>query len=249
MKKSFTVLILEDEHLSRKHIIHELQAMTEYDFAVLEAADIPTAKSLLTKHRPELLLLDIQIKSQLSFELLEDLPFNDFQVIFITAYDYYAVKAIKLSAVDYILKPVQSQEFQQAILHAIEQIEKNNFYNKLKMQHFKDSFNTNEESIIIHSSKETFKVYYHEILYLQADSNYTRIYFVNRPTVLVAKTLKYYAELLKDDFIRTHQSYLINKTHVEKIINTKQKCTIRMINGIEIPVSSRMKHIVSNLLI
>ncbi len=249
MKKEIVVLILEDEQLSRKHILYELQAMSEYNFTIYEASDILTAKSLLIKHRPELLLLDIQIKSNISFELLEDLPFSDFQVIFITAYDYYALKAIKFSAIDYILKPVQSQEFQQAIRHAVEEMEKNNFYNKLKMEHFKDTFDKQEESIIIHSSKGTFKAYYHEILYLQSDSNYTHIYFVNRQPVLVAKTLKFYAELLKENFIRTHQSYLVNKTHIEKIISNKQKCVVRIINGVEIPISSRMRHIINNLLV
>jgi two-component system LytT family response regulator len=244
MKKKFEVLILEDEHLSRKHIIHELNAMSDFEFTIYEAADVATASQLLLRHRPHILLLDIQLKTELSFELLENLPFSDFQVIFITAYDYYAIKAIKLSAVDYILKPVDTTEFQQSILNAIEKIEKNSFYNKIKMEHFKNSFDSTEESIIIHTSKETFKVYYHEILYLQADSNYTHIYFINRNSVILAKTLKYYAELLKDNFIRTHQSYLVNKIHIDKVVSNKQKCVIRMVNNIEIPISNRMKHII-----
>ncbi|MDW8347655.1 MAG: LytTR family DNA-binding domain-containing protein [Bacteroidia bacterium] len=244
MKKKFDVLVLEDEHLSRKHIIHELTQIPFLEFSVYESSDIATARDLLIKHRPQLLLLDIQIKNQLSFELLENLPFSDFQIIFITAYDYYAVKAIKLSAVDYILKPIQTEELQQAIQNAIEQIEKNNFYSKLKMEHFKNTFNEPEESIIVHSGREAFKVYYHEIFYLQADSNYTRIYFVNRGPIIVAKTLKYYAELLKNNFIRTHQSYLVNKSHIEKVIHTKQKSVVRMVNGVEIPISIRMRHII-----
>ncbi|MCS7028792.1 MAG: LytTR family DNA-binding domain-containing protein [Bacteroidia bacterium] len=244
MKKKFDVLVLEDEHLSRKHIIHELQQIEEFEFNIYESSDILTARQLLIKHRPQLLLLDIQIKSQLSFELLENLPFSDFQIIFITAYDHYAVKAIKLSAVDYILKPIQTEEFQQAIQNAVEEIERNNFYNKLKMEHFKHTFNEPEESIIVHSGREAFKVYYREILYLQADSNYTRIYFINRNPVMVAKTLKYYAELLKEHFIRTHQSYLVNKSHIDKVISTKQKSVVRMVNGVEIPISTRMRHII-----
>jgi len=243
MEKTYNVLVVDDERLSRKLIIDELNNMENLRFDIVEAFDVDSAILQILRFRPQLVLMDVQLKDALCFDIFENLSFRDFQIIFITAYEQYALKAIKLSAVDYILKPISTDDLRKAVQQAIEQIEKNNYYNSIKVKQLIQQYHQQEDSIIIHASKEVFKVYYHEILYLEADSNYTIIHFTNRNNVMVARTLKYYVDTLGETFIRVHQSYCVNTIHIDKIVINQLKSVVKLMNGVEIPVSRRMKNL------
>ncbi len=176
------------------------------------------------------------------FELLQRLKPINFNVIFTTAYDEYGIKAIKYSALDYLLKPVQVEELQEAI---VKHKEKCNSY-VLPPQLEVLLQNMNKEDIsnrrIALATKESIElVYPKNIVLCQADNNYTNVYIQGRRKKLISKTLKDFEEILKDHhFFRTHQSFLINTEHIVEFIRSDGGYLI-MSNDMKVPVSRYKK--------
>jgi two-component system, LytTR family, response regulator len=194
--------------------------------------------------KPNLVFLDIQMPHMNGFELLAQLPNRDFQVIFTTAYDDYAIQAFKVNAIDYLLKPVDPQDLMQAVQKALTKIRKNallggnidKLLKELKQQHFQ------LKKLAIPASDGVTFVELDEIPRIEADSNYTTIFTTQGKKYIVAKTLKEYEELLEGyNFLRVHSSTLINLRHVEKYIRGDGGFVI-MKDGSQVEVSRRKKH-------
>jgi two-component system LytT family response regulator len=170
-------------------------------------------------------------------------------VVFITGFDSYALKAIKFSALDYILKPVNETEFQQAIQRAVIEIG-NQENHEQQTQHLLDSFKKeiNPKKLVLKTTESIHIIDINNILFCQSDNSYTTFYIENNEKIVVSKSIGEYEDLLADfSFFRPHQSFLVNLNHVKKIDKSDGGFII-MKNKKEIPVSVRQKKKLISLL-
>ncbi|RLD37438.1 MAG: DNA-binding response regulator [Bacteroidetes bacterium] len=207
-----------------------------------EADSVDSAFTLISELKPHLVLLDIEIKGGTGFQLLQKLKPYSFKVVFITAFNNFAIKAIKFNALDYILKPVNSVEFQKAIESAVDLISKN-LNTTEQTEYFLQNFNTDKKpkKIILRTTNALHLVNVSDILYGKNDNSYTTFYLSTGEKIMVSKGIVFYEDILSESgFFRPHQSYLVNLQHVKRLDKTDGGFVILDSNN-EIPVSSRRK--------
>ncbi len=206
------------------------------------ANSVSSAVDTINHNQPDLVLLDIAIKEGTGFEVLQKLRPYTFKVVFITGFDSYAIKAIKYSALDYILKPVNEIEFQQAIKRAVNEIKAKSdtsVQSDILMESFKKE--TQSKKLVLKTTESLNIVDIADILYCQSDNSYTTFYLTDNEKITVSKSIKEYDELLSEyNFFRTHQSYLVNLNFIKKVDKSDGGFVI-MKNKREIPVSIRQK--------
>ena len=204
-----------------------------------QAASVAKGRELIMNENPDVLLLDIELGDGNAFDLLAGLNKLNFQVIFITAYEQYAIQAIRHSAIDYILKPVDPQAF----IQAIDKVKRMSDNMGLLSKQIKVLLeNRSDFNRIALPTLEGFRfVNIDDIIHCKAESNYTWFHLKNNEKILVTKTLKEYDETLSEKyFVRVHQSHLINIKYVEKYIKGEGG-TVVMADGTEVIVSRRRK--------
>ncbi|MGE6398054.1 LytR/AlgR family response regulator transcription factor [Chryseobacterium scophthalmum] len=212
MKNKIQIGIIDDEKHGRDYIALLLKKEFPEIEIIFEAASIEDSYKNLVKNVPDILFLDIQLNDGNAFDLLS--KFKDIQskIIFITAFENFAIQAIKNGATDYLLKPIKKIDFIIAVNKAMESIKKskvsnNNFYkNKISLP-----------------SLQGFKmVNIADIIRCEADSSYTTFYIVNKNKIMVSKTLHEFEEILAEhNFFRIHHKHLINLTHLQEYIKGK----------------------------
>ncbi len=244
------ILIIDDEPaagsilklLIKKHVNHPLD---------IQYCSSPEEGLVILKtFQPSLLMLDIEMPVMNGFDFLSKAAPWNFNVIFTTAYDKYAIKAIRFSALDYLLKPIDVTELQNAInrhLLATDQQQQSphqlvsNLMDNLQQkipENFKLALSTMQGVFFFEPA---------EIIYCEGVGNYTRFHFTSRSPMLVSRTIKEYEELLNDHhFLRVHKSYLVNLNHVGKY---EKEGVLWMSNGNEITVSRRKKDEVKSRII
>ena len=207
-----------------------------------EADSVDSGYNLIKETNPHLVLLDVEIIGGTGFQILQKLKQYSFKVIFITGYDKYALKAIKFHAIDYILKPVNATEFQQAVQSTLDLIEKDlptNEQNNLFLNSF--SQNSGPSKIILRTIDSMHLVDVSDIIYCKNDNSYTVFYLTSGDNIMVSKGLVFYEEILSESgFFRPHQSYLVNLQHIKKLDKSDGGFVV-LDSGNEIPVSSRRK--------
>jgi two-component system LytT family response regulator len=234
-------LIIDDEAPVRNLINGIIQHYCEQAEVIATADGVHSGLAAIKKHKPDLVLLDIKLNDGTAFDLLKQLEDIKFAIIFITAYEKYAVNAFRFSAVDYIMKPIHIDELINAIHKASEKTEQQVLSQKLK--NFFDNMNSKPEDkkIVLKTSESIFIVKVTDIIRCQADHNYTTFFLTNGKKVLVSKTLKDYDEMLCDYFFfRTHQSHLININHIVSF-EKNDGGYLRMADGSSVPVSKRKR--------
>lgn len=237
-------LIVDDELQSRNFLSKMLQKYFPDISVVDEASTVEEAINGIKQYNPNIVFLDIQMKGETGFDLLNSLTEINFALIFTTAFDQYAIKAFRFNAIDYLLKPIVTDEFIEAVNRvnkrtvsaqspSKEQVEQ--LYKDIKKPnkaHDKIAVPTNEGFIVIPLN---------EIIYCHANSNYTEFYLIDKKCILSSYTLKQYDEILTlQSFFRAHRSYLINMGHV-KIYRKGDGGEIVMSNGHEIELSRTHK--------
>lgn len=236
------VLIVDDEKFAREAIEQMVQIYCPSSELLPSASGVEEAYKTINQLNPDLVLLDIQMKDGTGFDLLDKFTSFDFKVIFITAFNEFAVKAFKYSALDYILKPVDPEDIVNAFNRATEVIANDNL--KLKLEaYFSNTKNLpkSEKKIVLKTSESIHLVKITQIVRCESDSNYTRFYLEGDKNLIVAKTLKEYDELLSPyGFFRVHQSHLINFDFVDRYDKTEGGILI-MTNNHRVPVSFRKK--------
>ncbi len=213
------------------------------------ADSVESGIRIIQKTNPDLVLLDIEIKGGTGFQILQQLQPYTFKVVFITAFNDFAIKAIKFSALDYIVKPTNEIEFQSAIKKAVNEIHKKSDH-KIQVNVLMDSFRKEVQSkkLVLKTSDSMHIIDVADILYCQSDNSYTTFFIRENEKIIVSKGLKEYADLLNEyGFFRPHQSYLVNLNHVKKIDKSDGGFII-MKNKKEIPVSLRQKKQLISLL-
>ncbi|MBC7382781.1 MAG: response regulator [Bacteroidia bacterium] len=246
MSKELKTIIVEDELRGRNALKALLRSIPLVNL-VGEAANVEEAKWLIETKKPDLILLDIEMPYKSGFDLLAELPEHNFDVIFTTAYDSYAIKAIKFSAIDYLLKPIDPEELAIA-LHKTFQKRNNQSYkpqNQINdLLEKLSSINKQSFKISLPTTDGTLFIAIDEIVRCQSFANYTSFFILHEQNpIIVAKTLKDYEELLQDyGFCRVHNSHLINLKFVKKYIKGEGGIAV-MTDGFEVEVSRRKKEI------
>lgn len=205
------------------------------------AHSVISASKLLSAQQPDLLFLDIMLGDGTGFDVLEIHPNLKSKVIFVTASDEYAIKAFKFAAIDYILKPYNPEELSEAIEKAKRQLHPN----KEQLSVLQESINQphkRPKKISLHTSDKIQVVNLDDIVHCKSDNNYTEFYMNDGQKILVGKTLKYFADILKEyDFLRVHQSHLINLHFVKEYVKSDGGYIV-LHNKQSIPVSVRKRN-------
>lgn len=236
--KKIKAVIIDDEEGSRKTLKNLLQ---EYcpDVEIAAMADSPASGfTIIQQQQPELVFLDVRMPAaDEGFQLLESLNDINFAVIFTTSYNEYAIRAIKFSALDYLLKPIDILELQKAVGRYSSRrgtTDRQAIHN-LALGSGAEPF----RKIALPAADEVSFVNLEDIIRCEADSNCTVFYLANQHKVLVTKTLKYYDNLLEDaGFYRIHDSHLINLQHIKKYY---KEGVVLMSDGSQVYVSARKK--------
>jgi two-component system LytT family response regulator len=210
------------------------------------AMNAEAGRELIGQLHPDIVFLDIQMPGKSGLDLLRELPRLDFEIIFVTAFDQYGIQAVKFAAVDYLLKPVNVPELQEAVRKAaIRSREKKkngqmeNLLQLLQRQPFKD-----EHRIALTTLKETRFLYTRQIVRCESDNNYSHFFLDNGEKLLVSKPIYEYEALLKDyGFIRCHQSHLVNKKFIKSWVR-EDGGFLLLDNGTIVPVSRTKKEAV-----
>jgi two-component system LytT family response regulator len=235
-------IIIEDEKMSRETLRRMLEKYCPTVEVVAEADGYRKGLEQIRKNNPDVIFLDIQMPDGSGFRLLEELDDIDFEIIFTTAFDQFAIKAIKYSALDYLLKPIIPQD----LMDAIRKVEKKRTeYRKRKNLDIQmDSTYVADESsqkIILSTAEMIHVINVDDILRCESDNYYTYFFFTDGRKLLVSKTLKENEELLSNhNFIRPHKSHLVNVKYIKSFIRQEGGYII-MTDGSKIPVSRRKK--------
>ncbi|MEY8760687.1 LytR/AlgR family response regulator transcription factor [Chryseobacterium tongliaoense] len=213
MKTKTQVCIIDDEQDGRDYISLLLQNEFPEIQIAFQASSVEETYIYLTKNSPDILFLDVQLKDGTAFDLLSKLREIDSQIIFITAFEHFAIQAIKNGATDYLLKPIQKIDFIIAVNKALENIKKSKNV----------STNTANQNKISLPTLQGFKLTnIADIIRCEADSSYTTFYLIDKTKVIVSKTLHDFEEYLSEfNFFRIHHKHLINLSHLKEYIKGK----------------------------
>lgn len=235
-------VIIEDEPQLRE--TNRLLLSENFPNITIEgvAGTVSESIRIIQKIKPQLVLCDIQLEDGNCFQVLQKCRPYSFRPVFVTAYNQFAIKAIKFSAIDYILKPVNEFEFCEAIQKAIESIH-NAESNAVQTETFISNYRNESSSkkVVLRTAEAMHIVGLDEILYCKSDNSYTSFYLRDKKEITVSRSIKEYAELFAEyKFLRPHQSFLVNLQCIIKIDKSDGGFII-MENGAEIPISSRRK--------
>lgn len=237
MKNKLKTVIIDDEP-DAVSFIHSI--IKEYCPAldvIGKAHDAMEGIALIREKQPDLVLLDVEMPHGSGFDLLAEFPEKTFDVIFITAFNHYAIKAIKFSAVDYILKPININEFIIAIDKVAEKRASSTMPNRNFEALLENLSSASPARLAIPTSDGMEYLNTREIIRIEADRSYSWFHLTGKRKILVSKNLKEYQDLLNDrNFFRSHNSHLINLEHVKKYIRTDGG-GIEMADGSLIPIS------------
>jgi two-component system, LytTR family, response regulator len=235
-------IIIEDEPLSQETLTLLLQRH-KADIEIIDTCSNPTdGIESIAKHEPDLIFLDIQMPKMNGFDMLKKISNINFEVIFTTAFDKYAIDAIRTCALDYLLKPVDDEDLTIAIGKCKERMKEKN-----TKQHFENLFNnlTNknplDKTLALSASDGISFVKMSDILRVEANGRYAKFYLLNKETILVSKTLGDFEDILSaNQFFRIHDSAIINLNHVKKYTRGDGG-TVLLSDNTELDVARRRK--------
>jgi two-component system LytT family response regulator len=235
-------LIIDDEVKARNVLKHYLENFTPQISEIRQADSVDAALSILEVYQPGIVFLDVEMPMKNGFQFLTEVEEPSFDIIFTTAYNQYAIQAIRFSALDYLLKPVDPDELQAAVQRHLEKREskqqQNVLYNNLV-----ENINKKEVKdfkIAVPSAEGFYFFMIDDIIRLEAYSSYTHIHLVNKRPFIASKTLKHFEDMLEEfSFIRTHKSHLINPRHVTRISSDNE--FVLLTDGSQVEVSRRKK--------
>jgi two-component system, LytTR family, response regulator len=244
-------ILLVDNEKEIRLVLKDMVIACGNGLHVIEEADgVASGIAKINSFKPDIVLLDVEMNDGTGFDLIQQLPNPAFQLIFTTAHNQYAIQAIKYSAIDYLLKPIDPAELNNSLQKATKNINSQTMQQQLAilMQQLSNKQEP-ERQIVIKDIDKTYFIKMADILYCEAEGSYTKFYLTNSEPVFVSRNLRYYEELLEPaGFFRTHHSCLVNPTKI-KIYDRKTDCgTLILEGGHTVPVSQRKKDFVLHLL-
>lgn len=236
------IIIVDDEHHSRESLKNLLQSYCAEIEIAGTADSIETGVDAIRIHRPDVVFLDIELQHGTGFDLLNAVGNLDFDVVFTTAFEHYALKAVKISAVDYLLKPIDVDELIEAVskIHRkkAQEIQNKKLYSLLSNI---NSHGKQDHTITLATAESLEFIKVSDIIYCHAKGAYTEFHLRSGDNLLVSKNLKEYEDMLSDySFYRPHNSYLINLSQVKRYIKSDGGYLI-MSNGDTVNISLRKK--------
>jgi two-component system LytT family response regulator len=212
-------LIIEDEYNSATALQNMLSEYCSDIECIGIFQNVTTGIAAIMQHKPDLIFLDIMLQNQNGFEILEALPKPHPQIIFTTAYDHFTIQAIRFSALDYLLKPINIKDLQAAVLRAQQNLKRygtdalSDLFQAVTQQ------TENIKRIAIPTSEGHVFVDLSSIIRIEASGSYSKIILANEPEILVSRQLKEYELILeKSGFVRVHHSHLVNISHIKKYV-------------------------------
>ncbi|MFZ9029319.1 MAG: LytR/AlgR family response regulator transcription factor [Crocinitomicaceae bacterium] len=236
------VLIIDDENRTRQLIANMIDSFGFDVQTIPEGENVESGIKAIEKHNPDIVFLDIQMPDGTGFDVLRSIEDKNFVVIFITAHEEFAIKAIKFSALDYLLKPVDPTELEAALKKAIAALHEESEGSQFEA--LQKNINPHEKRRLVLKTQESVHVVdLDDIIRCEADRNYTSFFLTNNKKILVSKTLKEYETLLSGHhFLRVQQSHLININYVERY-DKKNGGAVVMKDGSEVPLSSAKREV------
>ena len=234
-------IIVDDESAVRNSIRSLITANFNDIQIIATAGNVAEGVEALNREKPDLLFLDVEMPDGNGFDLLKKISPVNFRVIFVTGHQEYALDAIKVSALDYVLKPIDTDELIRAVEKAREVI--NQEEQNLKLQVLNENLQCKKvlKRIILHTADHLQLVSVTDIIRAEADSNYTLFWLSGNRKIMVSKTIKEFNSLLANSgFIRVHQSHLVNLEHIDRFMK-KDGGWLRMKDGSSVPVSPNLK--------
>jgi two-component system LytT family response regulator len=233
MKK---IVIIDDENRTRELIARMIDSFGFDVITIPEGENVQSGIEAIEKHQPDIVFLDIQMPDGTGFDVIRSIENKSFEVIFITAHEEFAIKAIKFSALDYLLKPIDTTELKAALEKALETIDE-----KKESSQF-DALQKNiqpseKRRLVLKTQESVHVVELDQIIRCEADRNYTSFFLKDNKKILVSKTLKEYETLLSGhNFLRVQQSHLVNIDYVDRY-DKKNGGAVVMKDGSEVPLS------------
>lgn len=235
-------IVIDDIEAIRKKNIAIIKATCPNMSIIGQADSVESGVKIIKQLSPDIVFLDVEMPDGTGFELLQKLKPINFKVIFITGYEDFAIKAFRFSAIDYLLKPLDSDDLVEAVKKAEESLSKEVFDMKLSNLFSNLERPKNLQKLILKTADRIYSVNIQDIVNCESDKNYTTFNFINAPKLIVSTNLKEYETLLAPhSFFRTHQSHLINMAYFDHFIKSEGGNTIVMKNKTAIPLSVRKK--------
>jgi len=244
MKRRLRTIIIDDEQDAVDFITSIIGEYCDSLEVVGRAYNITDGTSIIKEKKPDLVFLDVEMPNGTGFDLLAQFPEKDFDVVFITAFNHYAIKAIKFSAVDYILKPINIKEFIEGVNKVIRKRYEKSTAGNANLSILLENLRSPLPSrLAIPTSDGMEYLNPKEIIRIEADRSYSWFFINGNRKILVSKHLKEFQELLGDrNFFRSHNSHLVNLKFVKKFIR-KEGGYIEMHDGSMVPISRNKKDI------
>lgn len=242
--KTFRALIVDDIENSRITLLHDLKQYCPQIQVVGEADSVKSALDQINTLKPEVVFLDIQMGDGTGFDLLTQLKEIQFQIIFTTALDSYGIKAIKFSALDYLLKPIDPDELVKAVGKLAQHERSKTIQDSINLliENMKSTAAPGDKRIAIHSLEKVDMIHIDNIIRCESQGAYTIFHLKQKEQILATKNLKEFEELLAPhNFIRVHHSHLINFAHLKEYVKKDGGYAV-MVDKSEVPVSFRKKN-------
>jgi len=242
MKRKLITVIIDDEPDAVEFIYSIIGEYCPGLEVCGKAHNIKDGVNLINEIKPELVFLDVEMPNGTGFDLLTNFPQKDFDVIFITAFNHYAIKAIKFSAVDYILKPINIHEFIESVNRVLLKRETSSISMNENFESLLENLRTTHPTrLVIPTSDGREYLNPKDIIRIEADRSYSWFFINDKRKILVSKHLKEFQDLLNDrNFFRPHNSHLINLDFVKKFVR-HDGGYIEMTDGSQIPISRNRK--------
>jgi len=243
-------LLIADDEQNVREAFTQLVKLHCPDMQLIPATDsVSSTIQAIHNHQPDIVLLDIEMKEGTGFDVLKQFPVPKFKVIFITAYEQYALQAFRFSALDYLLKPVDPDLLNDSLTKAIDIIDREKISLKIDSFLFNmDNISKGLKKIILKTSDNIHVVGLQDIMYCEADRSYTNFYLSDKSRIIVSNTLGDYEEMFSEyGFMRIHQSYLLNLSYIKRYEKGEGGKVI-LPDNISLPVATRKKEQLMQLL-
>jgi two-component system LytT family response regulator len=242
MKQLLRTIIIDDEQDAVEFISSIIKEYCPQLEVAGKANNVTEGVNAIKILKPDLIFLDVEMPNGTGFDLLTYFPEKDFDVVFITAFNHYAIKAIKFSAVDYILKPININEFIEAVDRVVNKRSNSHFSGNENLRALFENISTYHPTrLVIPTSDGREYLHLKDIIRIEADRSYSWFFITDNRKILVSKHLKEFQDLLNEsNFFRPHNSHLINLDYVKKFVRLDGGY-IEMVDGAQVPISRTRK--------
>ena len=248
MEKDLKILIIDDEIAVRNNIKTIVSKYCDGFIVTGEAVNALEGLKQINSLQPDIVLLDIQMPGGTGFEMLDCVKTKDFEVVFITAFNQYAIKAFKYNAIDYLLKPVDIDELNQSFINARKKLKES----REEISNYRELFKNIEGKIppklAIYNKSDTEYLDTASIIRMEANGSYTNIFLKDKREIIASRPLKYFEDILEEDFFfRAHNSHLINIYFVKKYLK-QDGYSVIMEDKSVVPIAIRRKEMFEQLI-